>query len=41
MPVVNVHTDFGVDLTADQDLTALQAAVNAGTISKQLHFEEL
>jgi hypothetical protein len=39
-PLVNVHTDFGVDQEAGTELDALQKMQAAGTISKKLHFEE-
>jgi hypothetical protein len=40
-PIINVHTDFGVDFEAGTELDALQKAQASGTISKRLHFEEM
>lgn len=40
-PLVNVHTDFGVDQEAGTELVSLQAAQTAGVISKRLQFEEM
>lgn len=39
-PVVNVYTDFGVDIDAPTDLVFLQGIETASVISKQLLFNE-
>lgn len=39
-PVVQVHTDFGVDIDAPADLVFLQGIEAASVISKQLLFDE-
>jgi hypothetical protein len=39
-PVVNVHTDFGVDMEAGTELASLTALETANVISKKLLFEE-
>ncbi len=39
-PIVNVHTDFGVDMEAGTELTSLSAMEAAGVISKELNFNE-
>lgn len=39
-PVVNVHTDFGVEISEGNDMTELQAMRTDGVISKKLMFEE-
>jgi hypothetical protein len=39
-PVVNVHTDFGVDMEAGTELVSLSAMEAAGVISKKLNFNE-
>ena len=40
-PEVKIFKDFAVDLKDDSELTALQSAADAGTISKRQHFDEL
>jgi hypothetical protein len=40
-PIVNVHTDFGVDFEAGTELDALQKAQASGVISKRLQFDEM
>ena len=40
-PVVDVHTDFGVDFEAGTELDALQKARDSRVISNRLHFDEL
>lgn len=39
-PVVQVHTDFGVDMEAGTELVSLSAMEAAGVISKKLNFNE-
>lgn len=40
-PVVNVHTDFAIDIAEESELTVLGSAQTRGVISKRQEFDEL